>query len=136
MNVILCLDKRNGMLFNGRRQSADRALRKRLAQVIGHSSLWMNAYSAQQFSDFQGRLFVDEGFLVKAGAQNYCFVENTDITKHIPEIRTLTVYRWDRSYPFDTALPEALADKLTVPVSTVQFEGYSHETITEEVYHL
>ena len=49
MILAVCIDDRNGMLFNGRRQSQDRVLREDLVREAGGGPLWMSAYSARQF---------------------------------------------------------------------------------------
>lgn len=49
MKIIVCVDNQNGMMFNHRRQSQDRVLRKRILELTGGKKLWMNAYSQKQF---------------------------------------------------------------------------------------
>ena len=136
MKIIVCLDDDYGMLFNDRRQSMDSALRERIAQITKGSVLLMNSYSARQFSDFPGNMVVDECFLDKAEGNGYYFVENTDITPYAPKISTLIIYRWNRNYPQDVSFPVSLlCDKQNL-VSVYNFEGHSHNCITEEVYSL
>ena len=50
MKIIVCVDNQNGMMFNHRRQSQDRVLRKRILELTGGKKLWMNAYSQKQFT--------------------------------------------------------------------------------------
>ena len=50
MNVIICLDQNNGMLFNNRRQSGDRIVRKNILEYINGAKLYMDEYSFKQFS--------------------------------------------------------------------------------------
>ena len=52
MVLIICLDDDNGMMFNHRRQSQDRELRKHLMTLTSGKKLWMNHYSAKQFEGF------------------------------------------------------------------------------------
>lgn len=47
MIVITCLDQKNGMMFNHRRQSQDSVLREHVAKLVANVPLWMNHYSAQ-----------------------------------------------------------------------------------------
>ena len=49
MIVITCLDQKNGMMFNHRRQSQDSVLREHVAKLVANVPLWMNHYSASQF---------------------------------------------------------------------------------------
>lgn len=44
MNIIICLDDNNGMMFNKRRQSQDRILRADLKEFIKDKDLYMNNY--------------------------------------------------------------------------------------------
>ena len=133
MNIILCLDKRNGMLFNRRRQSQDRVLRQRVLDLTAGSVLRMNTYSVKQFEpESIPHALISEDFLSEAQPGDWCFVENTALSPHEEAIESLTVFRWDRVYPADTRLDIALEGwKLT---EAVEFSGYSHEKITMEVY--
>jgi len=81
MKIIVCVDNQNGMMFNHRRQSQDRVLRKRILELTGGKKLWMNAYSQKQFLQGNmpkeqeqsgqlgqsGQIQADETFLEKAG---------------------------------------------------------------------
>lgn len=49
MIVMVCVDDKNGMMFNKRRQSQDRVLRQHMLELAGDKKLWMNAYSRKQF---------------------------------------------------------------------------------------
>ena len=133
MNIILCLDKRNGMLFNRRRQSQDRVLRQRIADLTARSILRLNAYSAKQFEpEIITHAEISENFLWEAQPGDWCFVENAALAPFLEKIESLVVFRWDRVYPADTRLDLALEDWTLT--ESVEFSGYSHETITMEVY--
>lgn len=134
MKIIVCLDDKNGMLFMKRRQSQDSALRQRMLELTAGSTLWMNEYSAKQFTE--GDFRTEEAFLEKAGAGDYCFVENRDVRSFLDQIEGVVLYRWNRHYPSDTKFPmEAFQNRWSL-VSSTEFPGSSHETITEEVYAL
>lgn len=133
LHGIVCLDDKNGMTFNGRRQSQDRYLRRRVADMVGDGTLWMNRYSAGQFADTPvPALSVREDFMAAAQEGEFCFVENVPLAPWADRIGTLFVFRWNRSYPADRFL-DLLLDgwKLT---GSEEFPGYSHERITLEVY--
>ena len=49
MNIIICLDDKNGIQFNRRRQSRDQVVCNRVLELSQGSTLWMNAYSAKLF---------------------------------------------------------------------------------------
>ena len=135
MKLIVCLDDRDGMLFNRRRQSKDSALRAKLLQQTAGSRLWMNGYSASQFETREG-ITVDEDFMRKAEADDFCFVENTDISAYAGQVTGVIIYRWNRAYPGDTVFPVTLFEGRWQPVSREDFPGNSHELITQEAYAL
>lgn len=131
MRLIVCLDDRDGMTFLGRRQSQDALLRQdMLAYVDGHG-LWMNSYSVAQFgNDCNISVSEQPG---EHGEGGYCFVENLPASAFLPA-EELVIYRWNRHYPSDKKFPLAQALEGMQLVSTVEFAGSSHETITREVY--
>ena len=114
MILMACVDGRNGMAFNCRRQSRDRAVRADLLAEAGEARLWVSGATARQFpAEEQSRLCVDESFLEKAGPGEPCFVE-------------------DRSYPADLYWDLPLEGWTLA--RREEFPGFSHEIITKEVY--
>ena len=80
MILIACVDGRNGMAFNRRRQSRDRAVRADLLAEIGERPLWVNAATARQFApEEQARLRVDPAFLEQARPGEPCFVDDRSV---------------------------------------------------------
>ena len=134
MKLILCLDDRDGMLFNRRRQSKDKAVCADILEMTAGSKLWMNGYSASQFTP--ERIIVDEAFLEKAGERDYCFLENADISAYADKVSRVIIYRWNREYPADVRFPAELFKQRWKKVSRDDFPGNSHECITREVYEL
>ncbi len=130
MHIILCLDDRNGMLFNRRRLSSDRVVCQRVAENA-QGKLWMNSYSAKLFADHE--ICIDEDFLQKADLGDSCFVESPDFVEKAENIESITVYRWNRAYPSDKKIPADVLAQWHLSAST-DFPGNSHETITEEKY--
>ena len=136
MHILVCLDNRNGMLFAGRRQSMDSAVRGRILQLAGENRLWMNAYTAKQFPELPGNVCVDDAFMCKAGQGDYCFVENTDVCPFLDGVEHLVLYRWNRDYPSDVKFPMHLFGDKWMCKSKIDFAGTSHDVITEEIYTL
>ena len=135
MIVMVCLDDKNGMMFNGRRQSKDRILREYIGKLVGENRLWMNAYSAKQFGMEQlPDVQVDEEFLQKAGAGEFCFVEDQRLTNVEQQIEKLIVFRWNRVYPADQYLDLDITFGNWKMLEKMEFAGHSHEQITMEVY--
>ncbi len=135
MHIILCLDDKNGMTFNGRRQSRDRAVVDHILKDIGTQPLWMNAYSEKLFADTANTICVDENFLSYGEKGAYCFVENADVTPYASEIEDIIIYRWNRVYPADMHFPnDVIGNRVLTGIK--QFSGNSHDIITQEVYSL
>lgn len=79
MKIIVCIDDKNGMMFNHRRQSKDREVRRDMLSYIGQHRLWMNEYSRKQFEAVpkDAQIEVNENFPAFAGDDDYCFIENS-----------------------------------------------------------
>lgn len=133
MIVMVCVDDKNGMMFNKRRQSQDRVLRQHMLELTGEKKLWVNAYSKKQFSEEdESRIaVVEEGFQsIQPG--EYCFLESEDPAQYKDQIEELILFHWNRSYPADLHCTLDLSDWNLK--ETEEFAGYSHEKITQERY--
>ena len=135
MNIIVCIDKNNGMLFNHRRQSMDKIVRQHILMDGRDSVLWMNDYTASQFEkplpDF---VHVDNDFLDKAGTDDYVFVENSAIIPYNDKIKDIIIYNWNRIYPADMHLDIDLNNSSRKLVSEETFPGNSHDEILKQIY--
>lgn len=136
MRIIVCLDDNGGMLFGGRRQSKDRLLREDILKLTADCVLWMDEYSFRQFAEESQNIRVDESFLSAAGENDFCFVERVDISQYADRVSGVIIYRWNRIYPADVRFPTELFSYQWSLVSCEEFPGFSHETITREVYAL
>ncbi len=131
MVLFACVDDRNGMLFGGRRQSKDRVVRARILEVCGDNTLWMSSYSASQFESDK-RIVADDAYAAQVGVNDACFIEDGDWPA--TDASTIVLYHWNRCYPADKHFPfDPLHYGYTL-VSSIDFEGFSHETITEKRY--
>lgn len=133
MRVIVCLDDRNGMLFNRRRQSRDRRVVEDILRELGEKRLLVNGFSAPLFERAGERIRVVDDPLAAAGRGDVCFVENLPLAPWAAAIERLTVYRWNRVYPADMRLDLALESEWHL-VAASDFPGFSHEKITKEIY--
>ena len=126
MTIIICLDKNNGYQFGGKRQSADREIRKRILAI--DETIRCDEYTASQFEeDERNRLTISDSYLNTINGT--CFIEKADISNL--KYDRLVVFWWNRSYP--------TTKKFTIPegfrsVSKENFTGYSHERITMEIF--
>lgn len=149
MIAIVCVDQKNGMLFNHRRQSQDREVRRDILEQTKGKKLWMNEYSYKQFArGAEGEnkeggknlfcngkndladIVIDADFVEKAGSGEYCFIENQKLAG-LP-VEKLVLYRWDKVYPAEVKLDIDLKEWRLEEQS--EFQGYSHKIIGKEVY--
>lgn len=134
MKIIVCLDDNYGMLFNKRRQSKDVKVLEDIADLT--KELWISPFSEKMFEGMSETVHIeaniDDAFLNKACAGEYCFVENEKLLPHLDKIEQLIVYKWNRKYPSDFKLDLNLNEwKL---IESVDFVGHSHKKITREIY--
>ena len=132
MNLIVCLDDHRGMLFHNRRQSSDKNVCQKIRELCQEKKLWMNAYSGYLFADQAFNIHIDEDFLLRAGEDDYCFVENKDTKPYLCRAKSVTVFCWNRHYPADLYFPELKPEFALI--SREEFSGNSHEKITMEVF--
>lgn len=131
MNVIVCIDKNNGMAFMGKRQSQDCVLREKVLEITNGSRLLMNSYSAKQFENPES-IIVDEDFLSKAGQGDFCFVEDKEISSE--NVEAFYIFNWNRKYPGDLFFEVDLKAEGFKKVKKEEFQGNSHDKITLEIY--
>lgn len=134
MILIVAVDDRNGMTFNKRRQSQDAVLRDMILEMTKNSKLWMNHYSAKQFtSPMAPQINVTEDFLSEAAPGEYCFVENVAVATYEKWIEKIVLCKWNRAYPGDQYFDIDLTSGWKLE-NAYDFHGSSHEKITMEVY--
>lgn len=131
MEQILCIDDDFGMMFNHRRQSQDRILRKHIMEEW--KQLYMTEYSKKMFETEE----LLSGFSIsiwKSGEvlpqDITLFVEDPD---DLQDAELLIIYCWNRRYPSDKKLPAGFLDHYAM-ISEQDFAGSSHEKITERKY--
>ena len=132
MILAVCVDDKLGMLFNKRRQSKDRELRKDLLSLTDRT-LWVNEYTAKQFTEDEKMwLKIQEEYLDDIGEDDLCFVENLPLAGYEFAVTKLILYRWNRIYPSDVRFPFDLTNWELE--SEYEFKGYSHDKITRCIY--
>ena len=135
MILMVCIDKKNGIMFHGRRQSQDRIMMEHVLQECGEKKLYMNGYSGAMFRNIdETKIVVSDDFLEKAGDGDYCFLENMDIGKFQNKIEQVILYKWNRHYPADMYFTIDLQEQNWELQRMEEFKGTSHECITKEVY--
>lgn len=132
MKLIVCLDNKQGMLFNHRRQSRDRHLIADLVMHVEGKPLYITDYSKPLFDGQSLDLRVVDDPIGAAKNGDYCLLETFDPAPYADRIDELVIYRWNRHYPADVYFTLSL-DAYTLE-SSVELVGSSHEKITKEVW--
>lgn len=130
MNVIVCLDDNQGLLFHERRQSRDKKVLEDIWKMT--DKLRIHSFSGNLFRDFIERVEVDDDFLQRAGEGEFCFVENQKLAAYEDKIEQIVIYKWNRKYPSDFKFDVNLGEWSLL--AQEEFAGSSHEKITKEIY--
>ena len=109
MNIIVCLEDKNGMMFNKRRLSQDVAIREDIYKNMDGKSLIMNDYSYKMFSKDEPKIdvIVREDLPV-CDSENLQFIEDKQLGNFESN------GKWE-------------------VVSEKEFEGNSHDKITKKI---
>ena len=134
MTLILCVDDRGGLSFNGRRQSQDRRVREDLLTMAAGGALWMDDYSRRQFTEPEAAAIqVDRDPAARAAeGDGLCLLELQDPEAALERADRLVLYRWGRHYPADRRLDLPPAGWRLE--GQTEFPGRSHDMITKEIY--
>lgn len=133
MNLIICVDNKNGIMFNGRRQSRDRAVCEDILDMTGEHLLYTSEYSFALFEKYaDSRLICSGSPALSAGRGDYCFAEDMDVSEAAGKADTLVIYCWNKAYPADRYFD--MDTELFRLVSETEFKGSSHEKITKRMY--
>ncbi len=134
MKLIVCVDDRMGVMFNKRRQSKDAKVREdMLAMLKEGQKLFVSPYTAKQFlPEEQESLYISEDFLLEAGEEDICFVEEKEVSEVADKIECIILYRWNRHYPSDRYFTLDLSEYELI--SSLDFVGNSHLEMLKELY--
>lgn len=127
MTLYICLDDRNGLQFNKRRQSRDGAV---LEDIRTHLTgpLLIDPFSEKLIRDTQ------ISYVLPPETADDFFAENIPSEEVIKNTDRIIFYRWNRHYPSDIQWNPDLKAMGFVLRETSEFPGTSHEKITREVY--
>lgn len=133
MILIVCVDERNGMMFNNRRQSRDKILTGHIIEKTKDKKLWITTFSKDIFNiEEDENIMIDDNFYSIAEKEDYCFIENIDANNFIDKVDKIIIYNWNKHYPADRYFNINLNNWEII--SEENFEGYSHENITEKIF--
>lgn len=134
MNIIVCVDDNNGMMFNKRRVSQDIVLREDIYKNLGDKKLIMNAYSFKMFQKdgTDKDIIVEENIPIKDEV-NFQFIEDKSLSQFEGKIEKIIIYYWNRRYPSDLKFDIDVSNGNWEVVSEEEFAGKSHEKITKKI---
>ncbi len=131
LKLIVCLDDKNGMLFNNRRQSRDAIVIKDIEEMTADKDLYIREYSKILFQNNHYKL-INSISEIPNNNDCYYFNETEKVSDYKNIIDTIIIYRWNRVYPKGTEFDIPL--KSYSLLETKDFKGNSHEKITREIY--
>ncbi len=131
MTLIFCLDKNNGMLFGGRRQTFDYEVLDLICN-IGGERLYITPFSQKYFGERSYEL-LGEG-LKGAPSDAAVFLEDRDALPYISRVEKIIIYRWDKVYPADRWLGFSPLDEGFRLSGKVKFSTEVHKDIVKEIY--
>ena len=127
MTLYICLDDRNGLRFNNRRQSRDAALLEDIRSRIT-GKLRIEPFSEKLIRE------AEIPYALPPEAAEDLFLENIPPEEVLNRCEKVVLYRWNRHYPSDVRWNPDLTERGFALMETAEFPGRSHEKITREVY--
>ena len=129
LTVYVCLDDRNGMSFNGRRQSRDSKVFEDIRQELT-GELLIDPFSEKLICRAELPYRIIEGPLPEEGQ---FFLEMRPVQDALTADR-IVIYRWGRHYPADRRWELDLEEHGFSLAAQTAFQGTSHELIGKDVY--
>lgn len=127
MILYICLDDRNGLQFNNRRQSRDAAVLEDIRSRLS-GNLLIEPFSEKLIQETEIPYI-----LPPETAEDY-FLESIPSEEVLEQTKKIVIYRWNRHYPSDMQWEPDFEQLGFVLRETTDFPGTSHEKITREVY--
>lgn len=127
MTLYICLDDKNGLRFNKRRQSRDAALLEDIRSQLS-GDLLIDPFSEKLIREAQ------IPYVLPPQTAEDFFSEDVPTEALLENCSKVVIYRWNRHYPADVRWDPDLEERGFSLEETVEFPGKSHEKITREVY--
>ena len=127
MTLYICLDDRNGLRFNKRRQSRDAALLEDIRSRLT-GSLLIGSFSEKLIRE------AEIPYVLLPETAEDLFWEDVPTEEMLTACEKVVIYRWNRHYPADVRWEPDLIPRGFHLEETYEFPGKSHEKITREVY--
>ena len=127
MILYICLDDRNGLQFNHRRQSRDAAVLEDIRSRLT-GKLLIDPFSEKLIRE------AEIPYVLPPETAADVFLENIPSGEVLEKTEKILIYRWNRHYPSDVRWEPDLNAMGFSLTETTEFPGTSHEKITREVY--
>ena len=134
MTVFVCIEERGGILFMNRRVSSDKLLIKDMEKAIGDGILYITDFSEMLFEKSDISVMSVPNPFESAGDDDFVFIENLELKNFVDKIDEITIYNWNRKYPFDFSLDVNPLEEGFHLHKKIDFKGNSHDKITKEIY--
>ncbi len=134
MKLIIAVDENRGLSYRSRRVSRDRFLNADIIESLDGSPLYIEKYSEylfRKYKDADIRTFASDDEVPDDAS---VFIEISDPSRFVKKCDTIVIYYWNRNYPSDAYFKMNPEEKGYALTEVYDFEGYSHEDITREVY--
>lgn len=134
MKIIICLDDKNGMLYNKRRQSKDQTIIQDMIETFPF--LIMNSYSYKLFKDYDYSITIqiNDDLPKIDNDKDFQFIEQNSLSLYENRISEIVVYYWNRKYPADLRCSIDFTSDRWQCIEEKEWVGSSHEKITRKRY--
>lgn len=131
MRAAFCIDDMGGILFGGRRVSADSAVFDDL-KTLYTKKLYVTPFSVGLMQRYGIKYVSADNIFDAAADDDMIFAENISLAPHLKDLSEIIVYRWNRRYPSD--FKTDIDFSALILTDSRDFKGTSHDKITREIY--
>lgn len=131
MRAAFCIDDMGGILFGGRRVSADSAVFDDL-KTLYTKKLYVTPFSVGLMQRYGIEYVSADNIFDAAEDDDMIFAENISLATHLKDLSEIIVYRWNRRYPSD--FKTDIDFSALILTDSRDFKGTSHDKITRNIY--
>lgn len=131
MRAAFCIDDMGGILFGGRRVSADSAVFDDL-KTLYTKKLYVTPFSIGLMQRYGIEYISADNIFDAAADDDMIFAENISLAPHLKDLSEIIVYWWNRRYPSD--FKTDIDFSALILTDSRDFKGTSHDKITRKIY--
>lgn len=130
MFLVFCIDKQFGLSFDGKRQSRDIEVTRRIKTLFEGKKISALPYSKTVLDNVLEHVnYIQD---IDNVSTDVLFIENIHL-KNLDNFDYVYMFVWDKVYPQDNVFNESLLKNYEL-IEIQTFTGYSHEEITLKIY--